>query len=264
VADDRRPGVRIELEGRSKGFQWFFSFYLVFLVESDQGHKDALLLLDEPGLHLHPTAQQGLIGFFDKLAEKNQLIYTRHSPFLIDGEHLHRVRPVSEDKTGHSRINAETSPADRETMFPLQAAAGYAMVDYAVLMKLYGGSSSKTAEARYSPAECVGCEKQPKIGNPDWKHISTSYVERQNLTMRMSMRRFTHLKNAFSKELENHSASLAINYVNITSAEFTRPCALLKPKTKVKRLKFQTDPHPTKSAFRGAWATFCNALVGGS
>ncbi len=128
VADDRRPGVRIELEGRSKGFQWFFSFYLVFLVESDEGHKDALLLLDEPGLHLHPTAQQGLIGFFDKLAEKNQLIYTTHSPFLIDGEHLHRVRPVSEDKTGHSRINAETWPADRETMFPLQAAAGYAMV----------------------------------------------------------------------------------------------------------------------------------------
>jgi energy-coupling factor transporter ATP-binding protein EcfA2 len=128
VADDRRPGVKIELEGRSKGFQWFFSFYLVFLVESDEGHKDALLLLDEPGLHLHPTAQQGLISFFEKLAEKNQLIYTTHSPFLIDGEHLHRVRPVSEDRTGHSRIDAETWPADRETMFPLQAAAGYAMV----------------------------------------------------------------------------------------------------------------------------------------
>ena len=128
VADDRRPGVRIELEGRSKGFQWFFSFYLVFLVESDEGHKDAILLLDEPGLHLHPTAQQGLIAFFEKLAEKNQLIYTTHSPFLIDGEHLHRVRPVREDETGHSSINAETWPADRETIFPLQAAAGYAMV----------------------------------------------------------------------------------------------------------------------------------------
>jgi len=62
VADDRRPGVEIELEGRSKGFQWFFSFYLVFLVESEEGHKDAVLLLDEPGLHLHPTAQQELIA----------------------------------------------------------------------------------------------------------------------------------------------------------------------------------------------------------
>lgn len=128
VADDRRPGVKIELEGRSKGFQWFFSFYLVFLVESGEGHKDAILLLDEPGLHLHPTAQQELIAFFENLADKNQLIYTTHSPFLIDGEHLHRVRPVTEDKTGHSSINAETWPSDRETIFPLQAAAGYAMV----------------------------------------------------------------------------------------------------------------------------------------
>ncbi len=128
IADDRRPGVKIELEGRSKGFQWFFSFYLVFLVESEEGHKDAILLLDEPGLHLHPTAQQELITFFEKLSEDNQLIYTTHSPFLIDGEHLHRVRPVTEDETGHSRITTETWPKDRETIFPLQAAAGYAMV----------------------------------------------------------------------------------------------------------------------------------------
>jgi hypothetical protein len=128
VADDRRPGVRIELEGRSKGFQWFFSFYLVFLVESEEGHKDAILLLDEPGLHLHPTAQQELLAFFERLSEDNQLVYTTHSPFLIDGEHLHRVRPVTEDSTGHSRISAESWPSDRETIFPLQAAAGYAMV----------------------------------------------------------------------------------------------------------------------------------------
>jgi len=128
VADDRRPGVKIELEARSKGFQWFFSFYLVFLVESEEGHKDAILLLDEPGLHLHPTAQQELISFFEKLADHNQLLYTTHSPFLIDGENLHRVRPVTEDNTGHSQITAETWPKDRETIFPLQAAAGYAMV----------------------------------------------------------------------------------------------------------------------------------------
>ena len=128
IADDRRPDVDIELEARSKGFQWFFSFYLVFLVESEGGHKDAILLLDEPGLHLHPTAQQELIAFFEKLSETNQIAYTTHSPFLIDGEHLHRVRPVTEDDTGHSRITAETWPKDRETIFPLQAAAGYAMI----------------------------------------------------------------------------------------------------------------------------------------
>jgi predicted ATPase len=128
VADDRRPDVEIELEARSKGFQWFFSFYLVFLVESEEGHKDAILLLDEPGLDLHPTAQQELIAFFETLSQRNQLIYTTHSPFLVDGDHLHRIRPVTEDKTGHSRISAETWPKDRETIFPLQAAAGYAMV----------------------------------------------------------------------------------------------------------------------------------------
>ena len=128
ISDDRRPDVEIELEARSKGFQWFFSFYLVFLVESDEGHKEAFLLLDEPGLHLHATAQQELISFFERLSETNQLSYTTHSPFLIDGEHLHRVRPVTEDETGHSRVTAESWPKDRETIFPLQAAAGYAMI----------------------------------------------------------------------------------------------------------------------------------------
>ncbi len=128
ISDDRRPDVDIELESRSKGFQWFFSFYLLFLVESEEGHKDAVLLLDEPGLHLHPTAQQELISFFEKLSEDNPLIYTTHSPFLIDGEHIHRVRPVTEDETGHSRISIDGWPKDRETIFPLQAAAGYAMV----------------------------------------------------------------------------------------------------------------------------------------
>ena len=128
VADDRRPDVEIELEARSKGFQWFLSFYLVFLVESAEGHKDAILLLDEPGMNLHPTAQQELLAFFERVAEKNQLVYTTHSPFLVDGEHIYRVRPVTEDNTGHSRISADTWPKDRETIFPLQAAAGYAML----------------------------------------------------------------------------------------------------------------------------------------
>jgi predicted ATP-dependent endonuclease of OLD family len=128
VADDRRPGVEIELESRSKGFQWFFSFYLVFLVESEEGHKDAVLLLDEPGLDLHPTAQQELIAFFESLSVTNQLLYTTHSPFLIDGEHLERVRCVVEGENGISRVSIGEWPKDRETIFPLQAAAGYAMV----------------------------------------------------------------------------------------------------------------------------------------
>ncbi len=135
VTDDRRPEVEIELESRSKGFQWFFSFYLVFLVESEEGHKDAILLLDEPGIHLHPTAQQELIKFFEALSETNPIAYSTHSPFLIDGEHLHRVRPVTEGDDGRSRVSIETWPADRETIFPLQAAAGYEMMKHLFLKR---------------------------------------------------------------------------------------------------------------------------------
>jgi len=166
VTDDRRPNVELELESRSAGFQWFFSFYLVFLVESEDGYRDAVLLLDEPGLQLHPTAQQELIAFFEELSKKNQLVYTTHSPFLIDGEHLERVRPVTEDETGHSRITLGGWPKDRETIFPLQAAAGYAMVR-GLFQHKKNALVEGMADYFYLDGLSLLCNASGRIGLPD-------------------------------------------------------------------------------------------------
>lgn len=84
-------------------------------------------------------------------------------------------------------------------------------VDYAMLVKLYG--SSPESERRYSPAECTGCERKGIAGNPDPEHVSTSFVERQNLSMRMSMRRFTRLTNAYSKKVENLAQAVSLHYM---------------------------------------------------
>jgi len=93
-------------------------------------------------------------------------------------------------------------------------------VDYAQLIKIYGNQlgPSVSAEVRYSPAQCMGTRKAAISGKPDHKHISTSYIERQNLTMRMGMRRFTRLTNGFSKKLENHEAAFALHFMHYNFA----------------------------------------------
>lgn len=138
VADPSNP-FPLPFEERSHGFQWFFSFYLVFLVESRKAHKGAILLLDEPGLHLHPTLQAKLISLFDRIAaDGNPVIYSTHLPFLLDGNHLERVRTIH--RTGpepqKTVVSDDVRPSgDRDTLFPLQAAVGYSIAQTLFLGK---------------------------------------------------------------------------------------------------------------------------------
>jgi hypothetical protein len=86
-----------------------------------------------------------------------------------------------------------------------------------LLQKIYGMEQQK-GEVRYSPAQCMGARRAIISGTPDFKHVSSSMAERQNLTMRMQMRRFTRLTNAFSKKIENHEAAIALHYMHYNFA----------------------------------------------
>lgn len=116
-----------------------------------------------------------------------------------------------QDVAGRLRGRVQlTTDGHRPYLEAVEAAFGMD-IDYAVLQKIYGADANP--EKRYSPAVCLGCKVENVTGLPDPKHISTSYVERQNLTMRVSMRRFTRLTNAFSKKVENHAAAVALYFM---------------------------------------------------
>lgn len=136
VSDSLRPEA-IELESRSRGLQWFFSFFLVFLVETKGSHNNTVLLLDEPGLSLHPIAQYDLAKFFRKLSEDNQLVYTSHSPFLVDMDNLANVKAVYVNKqTGRTEVSADLryDKKDAEkSIYPVHAALGLTVSDTLLL-----------------------------------------------------------------------------------------------------------------------------------
>jgi IS1 family transposase len=116
-------------------------------------------------------------------------------------------------KDAASRIQGRvqiTTDGHKAYLSAVEEAFG-ADVDYAQLQKIYGASLEN--ETRYSPATCIGCEMKEVSGRPDPKHVSTSYVERQNLTMRMHMRRFSRLTNAFSKKIDNHAYAVALHFM---------------------------------------------------
>lgn len=120
----QRHKITLPLDRRSKGFNWFFSFIIWFSKIQADKNSDYILLLDEPGLNLHASAQADLLRFFDDLSKKYQIIYTTHSPFMVETEHLDRVRTCFETEDG-TIISDSIQEKDPNTLFPLQAALGY-------------------------------------------------------------------------------------------------------------------------------------------
>lgn len=119
-----RAKVSLPLKNRSKGFNWFFSFLVWFKKIQEDKSSNYILLLDEPGLNLHASAQADLLEFIESLSTDYQVIFTTHSPFMVHADKLHRIRTVLETQDG-SKVSDTLQEKDPNTLFPLQAALGY-------------------------------------------------------------------------------------------------------------------------------------------
>ena len=119
-------GVEVELDQRSEGFQWLVSFFVVFFAEAQDKHNNAILLLDEPGLHLHGLKQRDFRETVSKLAAKNQTLFTTHSPFLVGPAELDLVRVVEmTDRNEGTKVHTSVTANDPAALLPLQEALGY-------------------------------------------------------------------------------------------------------------------------------------------
>lgn len=132
VSDSKRPD-EVRLDQRSTGLQWFISFFLTFLVESKYQHKNAILLLDEAGLTLHPKAQKDLSKFFNSLSKENQIIHTTHSPFIVDTNNIDRCKVVYVDADGYTVASANLRDSDdklnEQSIYAVHAALGLSVSD---------------------------------------------------------------------------------------------------------------------------------------
>jgi IS1 family transposase len=148
--------------------------------------------------------------------------------YMVGGRDSEYAMALMDDLRGRLANRVQlTTDGHRAYLQAVEEAFG-ADIDYAMLVKLYGEAPASSADAaarRYSPTECVGARKEAITGKPDPKHVSTSYVERSNLSIRMHMRRFTRLTNAHSKKLENHTWAVALH---VTFYNFVRMHSTLR------------------------------------